>query len=62
MGVTAILLPGQGSLTPEMRQTVSEVRPDGDMMAGHSLVAAGCLSERDGLVTRTLKDVELAHA
>jgi len=45
-----------------MRQTVSEVRPDGDMMAGHSLVAAGCLSERDGLVTRTLKDVELAHA
>ena len=68
MGVTAILFPGQGSQTPEMRQTVSEVRPDGDMMAGHSLgelaalVAAGCLSERDGLVKRTLKDVELAHA
>jgi [acyl-carrier-protein] S-malonyltransferase len=98
MGVTAILFPGQGSQTPDMRQTVSEVRPDlislveqivgedpfaraeegtrfaqpaifcaslagweglgrpdGDMMAGHSLgelaalVAAGCLSERDGL-------------
>ncbi len=98
MGVSAILFPGQGSQTPEMRETVSEVRPDllelseqvvgqdpfaraeegtrfaqpaifcaslagwealgrpdGDMMAGHSLgelaalVAAGCLSERDGL-------------
>jgi len=98
MGVTAILFPGQGSQTPDMRETVSEARPDllslaeqivgedlfaradegtrfaqpaifcaslagwealgrpdGDMMAGHSLgelaalVAAGCLSERDGL-------------
>jgi len=98
MGVTAILFPGQGSQTPDMRDTVSEVRPDllslveqivgedpfaraeegtrfaqpaifcaslagweglgrpdGDMMAGHSLgelaalVAAGCLSECDGL-------------
>src|ERR1700733_11057131 len=98
MGVTAILFPGQGSQTPEMRETVSGARPDllslvdqivggdafaradegtrfaqpalfcaslagwealgrpdGDMMAGHSLgelaalVAAGCLSERDGL-------------
>jgi len=98
MGVTAILFPGQGSQTPDMRETVSEVRPDllslveqivgedpfaraeegtrfaqpaifcaslagweglgrpdGDMMAGHSLgelaalVAAGCLSERNGL-------------
>jgi [acyl-carrier-protein] S-malonyltransferase len=98
MGVTAILFPGQGSQTADMRETVSEVRPDllalveqivgedpfaraeegtrfaqpaifcaslagwqalgrpdGDMMAGHSLgelaalVAAGCLSERDGL-------------
>ncbi|MBV8220300.1 MAG: ACP S-malonyltransferase [Solirubrobacterales bacterium] len=98
MGVTAILFPGQGSQTPEMRKTVAEVRPDllsladeivgedpfaraeegtrfaqpaifcaslagwqalerpsGDLMAGHSLgelaalVAAGCLSERDGL-------------
>ena len=28
MGVTAILFPGQGSQTPEMRETVSEVRPD----------------------------------
>ena len=98
MGVTAILFPGQGSQTPDMRETVAEVRPDllslvdqivgedpfvraeegtrfaqpaifcaslagwealgrpdGEMMAGHSLgelaalVAAGCLSERDGL-------------
>jgi [acyl-carrier-protein] S-malonyltransferase len=98
MGVTAILFPGQGSQTPDMRETVSEARPDllslveqivgedpfaraeegtrfaqpaifcaslagweglgrpdGDMMAGHSLgelaalVAAGCLTERDGL-------------
>jgi [acyl-carrier-protein] S-malonyltransferase len=98
MGVTAILFPGQGSQTPDMRETVAEARPDllsladeivgedpfaraeegtqfaqpaifcaslagwealgrpaGDLMAGHSLgelaalVAAGCLSERDGL-------------
>jgi len=98
MPVTAILFPGQGSQTPEMRDTVGEVRPDllslacevvgedpfarvedgtrfaqpaifcaslagwealgrpaGEFMAGHSLgelaalVAAGCLSERDGL-------------
>jgi [acyl-carrier-protein] S-malonyltransferase len=28
MGVTAILFPGQGSQTPDMRETVSEVRPD----------------------------------
>ena len=98
MGATAILFPGQGSQTPDMRETVAEVRPDllsladeivgedtfaraeegtrfaqpaifcaslagwealgrpsGDFMAGHSLgelaalVAAGCLSERDGL-------------
>src|ERR1700758_786633 len=98
MGLTAILFPGQGSQTPEMRETVAEVRPDllslaeqvvgedpfpraeegtkfaqpaifcaslagwealgrplGDYMAGHSLgelaalVAAGCLSEADGV-------------
>ncbi|MFZ0974299.1 MAG: hypothetical protein WAN22_18865, partial [Solirubrobacteraceae bacterium] len=98
MGVTAILFPGQGSQTPDMRETVSRVRPDllslveqivgedpfvraeegtryaqpaifcaslagwealgrpsGDFMACHSLgelaalVAAGCLTERDGL-------------
>jgi [acyl-carrier-protein] S-malonyltransferase len=98
MPVTAILFPGQGSQTPEMRDTVAEVRPDllslaeqivgedpfaraeegtnfaqpaifcaslagwealgrpeGDMMAGHSLgelaalVAAGSLTEREGL-------------
>jgi malonyl CoA-acyl carrier protein transacylase len=98
MAVSAILFPGQGSQTPEMRDTVAEVRPDllslaeqivgedpflraeegtkfaqpaifcaslagwealgrpeGAYMAGHSLgelaalVAAGCLSERDGL-------------
>src|SRR5215831_8776448 len=98
MAQTAILFPGQGSQTPEMRETVQQIRPDllelavqavgedpfarvddgtqfaqpaifcaslagwtalgrpqGDFMAGHSLgelaalVAAGCLSERDGL-------------
>jgi [acyl-carrier-protein] S-malonyltransferase len=98
MGVTATLFPGQGSQTPDMRETVSGARPDllslveqivgedpfaraeegtrfaqpaifcaslagwhqlgcpdGDMVAGHSLgelaalVAAGCLTERDGL-------------
>ena len=98
MGATVILFPGQGSQTPDMRETVSDARPDllplveqivgedpfaraeegtrfaqpaifcaslagwqqlgrpdGDMMAGHSLgelaalVAAGCLTERDGL-------------
>jgi len=98
MGTTAILFPGQGSQTPEMRDLVAEVRPDlleqavavvgedpfprtedgtnfaqpaifcaslagwealgrpsGEFMAGHSLgelgalVAAGSLSEPDGL-------------
>jgi [acyl-carrier-protein] S-malonyltransferase len=28
MGVTAILFPGQGSQTPEMRETVAELRPE----------------------------------
>src|SRR5580704_1512141 len=28
MGATAILFPGQGSQTPDMRETVAEVRPD----------------------------------
>jgi [acyl-carrier-protein] S-malonyltransferase len=98
---TAVLFPGQGSQTPEMRETVAQLRPDlltlavevvgedpflrvddgtrfaqpaifcaslagwagldeetrqqADYMAGHSLgelgalVAAGVLSERDGL-------------
>ncbi|MGN6867832.1 MAG: ACP S-malonyltransferase [Solirubrobacteraceae bacterium] len=98
MGLTAILFPGQGSQTPDMRDTVAEVRgdllalasevvgedpfarvddgtkfaqpaifcaslagwealgrPAGEFMAGHSLgelaalVAAGYLTERDGL-------------
>jgi [acyl-carrier-protein] S-malonyltransferase len=98
MARTAILFPGQGSQTPEMRDDVAELRPDlleivteivgedpfpraedgtsfaqpaifcaslagwerlgrpqGEWMAGHSLgelaalVAAGSLSERDGL-------------
>src|SRR5215469_14265332 len=98
MALTAILFPGQGSQSRDMRETVAQVRPDlladvvalvgedpfpraddgtgyaqpaifcaslagwaalgkpeGDFMAGHSLgelgalVAAGCLSERDGL-------------
>jgi acyl transferase domain-containing protein len=98
MASTAILFPGQGSQTPEMRALVAQLRPDlleavaaavgedpfprvddgtrfaqpaifcaslagwqslgsplGDFMAGHSLgelaalVAAGCLSEQDGL-------------
>jgi [acyl-carrier-protein] S-malonyltransferase len=104
MGVTAILFPGQGSQTSDMRETVSERRPDllsladeivgedpfaraeegtrfaqpaifcaslagweglgrpdGDMMAGHSLgelaalVAAGCLTDRDGLELVSLR-------
>jgi malonyl CoA-acyl carrier protein transacylase len=104
MGVTAILFPGQGSQTPDMRENVAYVRPDllslaaeivgedpfaraeegtrfaqpaifcaslagweglgrpsADFMAGHSLgelaalVAAGCLSERDGLELVTLR-------
>jgi malonyl CoA-acyl carrier protein transacylase len=98
MATTAILFPGQGSHTPEMRDTVAQLRPDllelvvdvvgedpfplagegtnfaqpaifcaslagwaglgdvdADFMAGHSLgeiaalVAAGGLTERDGL-------------
>jgi malonyl CoA-acyl carrier protein transacylase len=98
MALTAILFPGQGSQSRDMRESVAHVRPDllamvdtlvgedpfpraeegtgfaqpaifcaslagwtalgrpeGDLMAGHSLgelgalVAAGCLSERDGL-------------
>ncbi len=98
MAPTAVLFPGQGSHTPEMRESVASIRPDllslaetvvgsdpfplaeegtmyaqpaifcaslagwkamgspqGDFMAGHSLgelgalVAAGCLTERDGL-------------
>jgi [acyl-carrier-protein] S-malonyltransferase len=98
MAETAILFPGQGSQTPDMRETVERVRPEllelaveavgedpfaraeegtkfaqpaifcaslagwtalghprGDYMAGHSLgelaalVAAGSLTERDGL-------------
>ncbi len=98
MSRTAVLFPGQGSQTPEMRDAVADARPDllelalevvgedpfarvedgtayaqpaifcaslagwsalghpqGDFMAGHSLgelgalVAAGSLSERDGL-------------
>src|SRR5947209_5781158 len=98
MAATAILFPGQGSQSRDMRDSVARVRPDllslvqelvgedpfpraeegtnfaqpaifcaslagwaalgrpaGDLMAGHSLgelgalVAAGCLSERDGL-------------
>jgi malonyl CoA-acyl carrier protein transacylase len=98
MPLTAILFPGQGSQSQDMRESVARVRPDllslatelvgedpfpraedgtgyaqpaifcaslagwaalgrpeGDLMAGHSLgelgalVAAGCLSDRDGL-------------
>jgi malonyl CoA-acyl carrier protein transacylase len=98
MALTAILFPGQGSQSRDMRESVAQVRPDllslvtelvgedpfpradegtdfaqpaifcaslagwtalgkpdGDLMAGHSLgelgalVAAGCLSEPDGL-------------
>jgi [acyl-carrier-protein] S-malonyltransferase len=101
---TAIIFPGQGSHTPDMRASVAELRPDlldlvtetvgidpfpqaeaetryaqpaiycaslagwtrlgapqGDFMAGHSLgelaalVAAGSLSERDGLELVTLR-------
>jgi [acyl-carrier-protein] S-malonyltransferase len=111
VGLTAILFPGQGSQTPDMRQTVQRVRPDllelvagvmgedpfsrveestefaqpaifcaslagwadlgsppQDMMAGHSLgeltalVAAGALSERDGLDLVVLRGRLMAQA
>jgi [acyl-carrier-protein] S-malonyltransferase len=110
MGLTAILFPGQGSQTPEMREVVdlrpdlleliaaavgedpfprveegtqfaqpaifvaslagwdSVGRPDGDFMAGHSLgelaalVAAGSLSERDGIELVALRGRLMARA
>jgi malonyl CoA-acyl carrier protein transacylase len=111
MGLTAIVFPGQGSQTPDMRGSVAEVRPDllaaateivgadpfaradestqfaqpaifcaslagwvalgrpeGDYMAGHSLgelgalVAAGALSERDGLELVVLRGRLMASA
>jgi acyl transferase domain-containing protein len=111
MGLTAILFPGQGSQTPDMRQTVERVRPDllelalgvmgevpfarveestefaqpaifcaslagwtelgkplEDMMAGHSLgeltalVAAGVVSDHDGLRLVVLRGRLMAQA
>ncbi len=111
MGLTAIVFPGQGSQTPEMRDLVAELRPDlleaavavvgedpfaraeestrfaqpaifcaslagwsalghpeGEYMAGHSLgelgalVAAGALTERDGLELVTLRGRLMAEA
>lgn len=111
MGATAILFPGQGSHTDDMREEVARVRPDllelvsevvgedpfprakdgtnfaqpaifcaslagydalgrpeGDFMAGHSLgelaalVAAGAVSERDGLELVTLRGALMAQA
>jgi [acyl-carrier-protein] S-malonyltransferase len=110
MGLTAILFPGQGSQTPEMREVVdlrpdllelvaaavgedpfprveegtqfaqpaifaaslagwdSVGRPDGDFMAGHSLgelaalVAAGSLSEREGIELVALRGRLMARA
>jgi malonyl CoA-acyl carrier protein transacylase len=111
MGLTAIVFPGQGSQTPEMRDQVATVRPDllaavagvvgedpfpradestrfaqpaifcaslagwealedrePDFMAGHSLgelgalVAAGALSERDGLELVALRGRLMAEA
>jgi malonyl CoA-acyl carrier protein transacylase len=111
MGHTAIVFPGQGSQTPEMRDLVAELRPDlldavleiagddpfaraeestrfaqpaifcaslagwralgspeGDFMAGHSLgelgalVAAGALSERDGLELVVLRGRLMSEA
>src|ERR1700694_1492681 len=107
---TAILFPGQGSQTPEMREQVARVRPDllelaveavgedpfpraeegtkfaqpaifcaslagwtglghpdGDFMAGHSLgelaalVAAGSLSEHDGVELVALRGRPMAR-
>ena len=111
MPATAILFPGQGSHTDDMREQVAQVRPDlleavekalgedpfprvndgtnfaqpamfcaslagwkalgnphGDFMAGHSLgelaalVAAGALSEQDGLALVTLRGALMAQA
>jgi [acyl-carrier-protein] S-malonyltransferase len=111
MGATAILFPGQGSQTPQMREQVRRHRPDlleavreavgedpfgrveegtrfaqpaifcaslagwealgrpaGDYMAGHSLgelaalVAAGALSERDGLDLVVLRGALMQRA
>lgn len=44
MGLTAILFPGHGSQTPDMRDLVGEPRPD--------------LQVLTGLAKRTLRDVE----
>jgi hypothetical protein len=66
MGVTAILFPGQGSPTPEMRESVSEVRPNllslVEQIVGEDPFARAEGGVPTGLVKRTLKDVELAHA
>ncbi len=110
MGHSAIVFPGQGSQTPEMREIVDQRpellervaaavgedpfprvdegtqfaqpaifvaslagwdslgRPDGDFMAGHSLgelaalVAAGSLSERDGIELVALRGRLMARA
>lgn len=111
MGLRAILFPGQGSQTPEMRAVVADARPDllelvvaavgedpfprveegtqfaqpaifvaslaaweslgrpdGDFMAGHSLgelaalVAAGTLTERDGVELVALRGRLMARA
>ncbi len=111
MGATAILFPGQGSHTEDMRDEVARVRPDllelvseavgedpfprvndgtnfaqpaifcaslagyealgrpkGDFMAGHSLgelaalVAAGAVSERDGLELVVLRGALMGQA
>src|SRR5579862_3625635 len=111
MGATAILFPGQGSHTDDMRDSVTRVRPDllelvievvgedpfprvndgtnfaqpaifcaslagyealgrpeGDFMAGHSLgelaalVAAGAVSERDGLELVVLRGALMGQA
>jgi [acyl-carrier-protein] S-malonyltransferase len=111
MGLTAIVFPGQGSQTPEMRDLVAERRPDllgavaevvgedpfaraeestrfaqpaifcaslagwgalgcpgGDFMAGHSLgelgalVAAGALTEHDGLELVALRGRLMSEA
>ncbi len=56
---TALLFPGQGSQTDEMRDTVARVRPD-LLVGADRFVEVGPGRVLSGLVKRTLRGVELA--